>query len=113
MRGRPWNFGQAVTNRVPGSRLRPWWQGAIQRLHTGRVPARHEARLRGTPVPRCRALTARGGGATDPATNIYGALRVCSGSAVAIAGEVADLPPAGAKVAAAARRRRRGPHRQD
>jgi hypothetical protein len=61
----------------------------------------------------CCALAAEGGDAADAATNLYGALHLRSGRAVAVAGEVADLPAAGRKVAAAARRRRRGPYRQD
>ena len=53
------------------------------------------------------------GGAADAATNLHRALHLRSSHAVAVAGEVADLQSARQQVTAAARRCRRGPHRQD
>src|SRR6516165_4681457 len=75
--------------------------------------ALRQPRPRGIAPPLCYTLTADGGGAADTATSLHRALRVRSGGAVAVAGEVAELQSARQQVAAAARRRRRGPHRQD
>src|SRR5215472_15679824 len=79
----------------------------------GESPALRQPGPRGIAAPLCYTLTADGGGAADTATSLHGALRVRSGGAVAVAGEVAELQSARQQVAAAARRRRRGPHRQD
>ena len=75
--------------------------------------ARRQTRPRGITAPRCCTLTADGSGAADAATNIHRALHLRSSRAVAVAGEVADLQSARQQVAAAASRRRRGPHRQN
>jgi hypothetical protein len=58
------------------------------------MPCRAKVRSRDIAAPCCRALTAHGGGAVDPATSLHRALRVRSGRSLANAGEVADLQSA-------------------